>query len=310
MNLVSVIVPLLNEEVIVKEISLRLRKTLIQIPNIDYEVIFIDDGSTDKTWKMIEIECSEYETIKGIKLSRNFGHHYAITSGMFKASGDWVVVMDGDLQDRPEVIPRLFEEAQRGFDIVFVSRLNRNDNKLYLLFQKLFYKILKHLSGVNLDPTQANFSIISRKVVDSFKNFPEKSRYYATTINWLGFSKSQISAEHGERFGGNPSYTLAKRINLALDIILAFSIRPLKVAIILGVILSLISIVFGSSIVVNAYFGGLELIGIPTLITTLLFSTGIVLVFLGILGVYLGKVFEEVKNRPLYIIDTEINFLN
>ena len=308
MTHLSVVVPLFNESTLIKDLVNRV-KTNITLLTEDYEIILVDDGSQDQTWELIEIECKQEERIKGIKFSRNFGHHYAITAGLHKSSGEWVVVMDGDLQDRPEVIPDLYKKSQAGYDVVFVSRQNRPEKIYYRIAQKIFYWSLKKLSGVDFDSRQANFSIINKKVVDAFMKFPENARFYGSTIKWLGFNRTFILADHGTRHSGKPSYTLKKRIKLALDIILSFSERPLKFAISFGLVLSSVSILLAIWIVFGNFKWGYSVIGWPSVIVSVLFSGGFILTVLGIMGIYIGRIFQEVKGRPLYIIDNNINFL-
>ena len=301
----SVVVPVYNESSLIKELVKRV-KANVQLITEDFEIILIDDGSYDQTWELIESEANQEKRIKGIKFSRNFGHHYAITAGLHNAIGEWVVVMDGDLQDRPEVIPDLYKKAQMGFDVVFVSRQNRPEKLYYRIAQKFFYRILRLLSGIDFDSSQANFSIISKKVVQAFKIFPENARFYGSTIKWLGFNRSLIYADHGVRHSGKPSYTLRKRIKLAQDIILSFSERPLKFAISLGILLSLSSFFSTAWIILKSVFDGYSVIGWASLISVIFFSTGVMLVVLGIVGIYVGRIFREVKDRPLYIIEKVI----
>jgi dolichol-phosphate mannosyltransferase len=308
MTHLSVVVPLFNESTLIKDLVDRVKNNITLLTE-DYEIILVDDGSQDQTWELIEIECKQEERIKGIKFSRNFGHHYAITAGLHKSSGDWVVVMDGDLQDRPEVIPDLYKKSQAGYDVVFVSRQNRPEKIYYRIAQKIFYWSLKKLSGVDFDSRQANFSIINKKVVDAFMKFPENARFYGSTIKWLGFKRTFILADHGTRHSGKPSYTLKKRIKLALDIILSFSERPLKFAVSCGLIFSSISILMAIWIVFGNFKWGYSVTGWPSVIVSVLFSGGFILTVLGIMGIYIGRIFQEVKGRPLYIIDNKINFL-
>lgn len=274
----------------------------------NFEIIIIDDGSTDSTWKRIEEIGEKNSKLKGIKFSRNFGHHYAITAGIAESSGDWVVVMDGDLQDRPEVIPDLYKKAQEGFDVVFVSRTQRPESLVYRISQKIFYFILRILSGVKFDNSQANFSIISNKVVESFKQFPENARFYGSTVMWLGYDRTSIKASHGTRLGGETSYTLKKRIKLGSDIILAFSDRPLKFAIAIGILMSSFSFVMLFYVVWGSLNWGFSSVGWASLMAITLLTGGVILVVLGIIGVYIGSVFREVKSRPLYLIDKKNNF--
>ena len=302
----SVVIPVLNEEFNINKLVDELKKNVLKISE-DFEIIFIDDGSVDDTWAVIEKEAKLDNRIIGLKLSRNFGHHYAITAGIHQAIGNWVVVMDGDLQDRPDVIPHLVEKANQGFDVVFVNRVDRPESLGYRVLQKIFYSILRFLSGFDFDSRQANFSIISRKVVEAYKSFPENARFYGSTIKWLGFKVSSIDASHGKRFQGKPSYTLRKRFKLASDIILAFSDRPLRMAIGLGITISLLSILMVIWIVIGVYSWGFTVIGWPSLVAAIFFSTGMILIVLGIIGVYLGQIFREVKSRPLYIISETTN---
>jgi glycosyltransferase involved in cell wall biosynthesis len=301
MTQITVVIPLYNESSLVEELIKRIKLNIRKITE-DFEIVIVDDGSEDTTWELIEAAATSEKRIKGIKFSRNFGHHYAITAGLFQANGEWVVVMDGDLQDRPEVIPELYERAQLGFDIVFVSRTNRREKLYYRISQKIFYLILNILSGVDFDSKQANFSIINRKVVEAFKIFPENARFYASTVKWLGFNRTHILAEHGQRFSGKPAYTIRKRLKLATDVILSFSERPLKFVISLGFTMSLLAFIFTLWVVYKSITIGFVVMGWASVISAIIFSTGIILVVVGIVGIYIGEIHKQVKNRPLYII--------
>jgi glycosyltransferase involved in cell wall biosynthesis len=298
----SVVIPVYNESSLIDELVKRVKSNANLITD-DYEIIIVDDGSQDNTWNSIENKAKSENRIKGIKFSRNFGHHYAITAGLHSSNSEWVVVMDGDLQDRPEVIPDLYKKAQEGFDVVFVSRQNRPEKLYYRIAQKMFYWILRSLSGLDFDSRQANFSIINKKVVDAFKQFPENARFYGSTIKWLGFNRSFILADHGVRHSGKPSYTIRKRFKLASDIILSFSERPLKVAVTFGLLVTLSSIIMSIWLIIGALNFNFSVMGWPSIMTSLFFLGGSILTVLGIIGIYLGRVFNQVKSRPLYIID-------
>jgi dolichol-phosphate mannosyltransferase len=302
MTHLSIVIPVYNESSLIDELVKRV-KTNVKLITEDYEIIIVDDGSQDNTWNSIENEAKSENRIKGIKFSRNFGHHYAITAGLHNSIGEWVVVMDGDLQDRPEVIPDLYNKAQEGFDVVFVSRQNRPEKLYYRIAQKIFYWILRSLSGLDFDSRQANFSIINKKVVDAFKKFPENARFYGSTIKWLGFNRSFILADHGVRHSGKPSYTIRKRFKLASDIILSFSERPLKVAVTFGLVVTLSSIIMSIWLIIGALNFNFSVLGWPSIMTSIFFLGGSILTVLGIIGIYLGRVFNQVKSRPLYIID-------
>ena len=305
MTHISAVIPLLNEEKLVIELIKRVDVNLKKITQ-EYTIILVDDGSTDSTWEVIKEERLANDKLRGIRFSRNFGHHFAITAGINSSNSDWVVVMDGDLQDRPEVIPDLYKKAKEGFDVVFVNRVRRKDSLIYMFAQKSFYLALNLLSGLKFNSKQANFSIISKKVVDSHRLFGEKARFYGSTIKWLGFSSTSIDALHGERFNGKPSYTIKSRLKLALDIILSFSERPLKIAITLGLVMSFFSLVFAGWIAFMAYKTNFSVLGWPSIIFSIFFTSGINLTVLGILGIYLGRVFNEVKKRPLFVIEDVI----
>jgi dolichol-phosphate mannosyltransferase len=302
----SVVIPVYNESSLINELVKRV-KTNVNLITDDYEIIIVDDGSQDNTWNSIKNEAKSEDRIKGIKFSRNFGHHYAITAGLYKSSGEWVVVMDGDLQDRPEVIPDLYKKAQEGFEIVFVNRQNRPEKLYYRIGQKIFYWILIKMSGIDFDSRQANFSIINRKVVNAFKVFPENARFYGSTIRWLGFNRSFIFADHGKRYSGKPSYTVGKRLKLASEIIISFSDRPLKFAISIGVVMSLVATLLALWIIWKAIKSDFEVVGWPSLMSAILFTGGTTLVVVGIVGIYIGKMFNEVKRRPLYVESETVN---
>jgi|688.fasta_scaffold30968_2 glycosyltransferase involved in cell wall biosynthesis len=302
----SVVIPVYNESSLIDELVKRV-KTNVKLITEDFEIIIVDDGSKDNTWSSIESEAKSENRIKGVKFSRNFGHHYAITAGLHYSSGEWVVVMDGDLQDRPEVIPEMYEKVREGYDALFVTRIDRPESFTYLLIQKIFYSLLNNLSGIKFDSRQANFSILSRKVVEAFKKFPESTRFYGSIIKWLGFEATEIKAEHGLRFSGKPSYTLRKRVKLAADIILTFSDRPLKLAIGFGITMASISVIGALRIFWGVLYSDFEVMGWASLMTAIFFVGGSILTVLGILGIYLGKVFDEVKKRPLYVIDEVYN---
>jgi glycosyltransferase involved in cell wall biosynthesis len=306
MTLLSVVIPVFNESSLINELLKRVLKS-VKLVTEDFEIIIVDDGSRDDTWNLIENEAKYENRIKGIKFSRNFGHHYAITAGLHNSNSEWVVVMDGDLQDRPEVIPELYKKACEGFDVVFVSRQNRPEKLYYRIAQKIFYLILRSLSGVDFDSRQANFSIVNKKVVEAYKNFSENARFYGSTVKWLGFKRSFILADHGVRHSGKPSYTIKKRLKLASDIILSFSERPLRGSIYAGLFMSLISFFSAGLIIYNSVKFGYSVVGWASLITTIFFTSGLILILIGISSIYIGEIFKQVKNRPLYIVDKIIN---
>ena len=306
MKTLSVVIPVYNETELIEELIGRTNKVLLEM-EISYEILLVDDGSVDDSWSKITSLKARFPNLKSIKFSRNFGHHYAISAGLREVTGDFAVVMDGDLQDRPEVIPKLFQKIHEGFDVVFVARENRPESKLYLVLQRIYYFVLNTLSGLEFNSKYANFSIINRKVIDSFNLLSENTRFYGSSILWLGYKKGEVSAQHGTRFAGKPSYTISKRIRLALDVIIAFSDRPLKFAIYLGITQALVSIIFVVNLV-SKYFLGSNSESIQEIILASIFlSTGIIVLILGLIGIYIGRIYRETKMRPLFLISERID---
>ena len=305
MKLISVVAPIFNEEKIINEFVNQVSQNIEKITN-DYEIILIDDGSMDNSWEIISNLCESNKKLVGLKLSKNFGHHHAITAGLHQTNAKWTVVMDTDLQDRPEVIPELYDKAIQGYDVVFVSRKERPESIFYKSLQKIFYFILKLLSGIKFDSNKANFSIISDKVVNAYRNFPEQSRFYGSTILWLGFNSTQIYAKHGKRFSGKPSYSWKKRFKLASEIILAFSDRPLKFAIYLGLIMGFVMIIFFIVIGINLIFNQVILTDRVILLLSIFVMGTFQVTILGVIGIYISKIFLETKKRPLYVIEKKI----
>lgn len=306
MKHLSVVIPVLNEEKVIEVLIERVIKNAELITN-DYEILIIDDGSQDKTWDKILSESLKNKNVKGFRFSRNFGHHFAISAGLHNSTGQWVIVMDGDLQDRPEVFLDLYRKAQDGFEVVFVSRQDRPENIAYLLLQKAYYHLLRLLSGIAFDSTTANFSIISKKVVESFKNFPELYRFYGSTIKWLGYPQATIKANHGNRFAGKSSYSVKKRLQLAADVIFSYSVRPLKFAIYLGLVVTLFSFIFLIWTLSRWIFSENVVDGWSSVISFVGILGGTIITILGIIGNYVGRTYEQVKNRPLYIISESVN---
>jgi glycosyltransferase involved in cell wall biosynthesis len=299
---ISVVVPMLNEELIVSELVERVNESLKELTN-DYEIILIDDGSKDQTWQNITKICEKNNKIKKIKFSRNFGQHSAISAGIDIARGQWIVVMDGDLQDRPEVISNLYAKATEGFDTVFVSRIKRNESQTYLIMQNVFYKILRHLSGINYDRTQANFSIISRKAAEQYRRVRDNNKFYPSTIKSLGFKNSSVSALQGKRYSGRPSYSFKKRFKLGINIITSVSNKPLSYAFILGIFSILSFLLCATWYAYNIFTDTIQVDKLDIILLAILSMTGIILTSIGIAGVYIGKIYDEIRGMPKYIVD-------
>jgi glycosyltransferase involved in cell wall biosynthesis len=305
---ISVVVPIFREELTLRELYRRLRDCLSTISQ-DFEIIVVSDGGRDRSWDIIRELSAADERVKGVKFTRNFGQHLAISAGLDVCDGDWVVVMDGDLQDRPEVIPELYAKAQQGYDVVFVARTERPESAIYRFAARIFYKLLKLLAKTDYDPAHGNFSIISRRVVEQYRTIGETLRFYGGILDWLGFQQTAIQAEHGTRYAGTSGYNLRKRLLLAFHIILAHSDRPLHFSIAFGLVISLWSSGTGAWMVMRYLFvERYSVAGWTSLIVSTFFIGGIVLMVLGIMGVYIGKIFNEVKGRPLYVVEEKIGF--
>jgi dolichol-phosphate mannosyltransferase len=299
---ISVVSPVYRAENIVVELVRRLIVELSKITN-DFEIILVEDCGPDYSWLKIVEETKKDQRVKGIKLSRNFGQHHAITAGLDASSGDWIIVMDCDLQDRPEEAPRLYNEAQKGFDIVFARRAERQDRFIKTFTSKMFYKVFSYLSGIEQDGTIANFGIYSRKVINSINSMRESMRAFSPMARWVGFNKTAIDVTHAERYEGNTSYNWNKLINLALDIAIAYSDKPLKLAIKLGFSISLFSLLYALYNVFAYMTGIITVNGYASIIVSIWFLSGLIIFILGIVGLYIGKTFEGMKQRPLYLID-------
>lgn len=298
---ISVVVPVYKAENSLDELYLRLKAALESIsPN--FEIVLVEDCGGDNSWQVIERLAIADPRVRGIQFSRNFGQHYGITAGLDYCQGDWVVVMDCDLQDRPEEIPRLYAKAMEGYDVVLAHRGVRQDPLLKRLTSYLFYKVFSYLADIDYDGGSGNFRIISRKVVANFCQIREQLRFFGGLVQWMGFPTTSIEVEHAERFEGKSTYTYAQLWKLASETIIAYSDKPLRLAVRLGFLMAFFSFCYGIYILGLAVLYGSAIAGWSSLIISLYFIGGIIIAILGILGIYLGKTFDETKKRPLYII--------
>ena len=304
--ILSIVIPVFKAEYIIDELIVRIQNSISQITE-DYELILIEDFSPDNSWSLILKYTKLDSRIKGLKLSRNFGQQYAITAGLDFSKGDWIVVMDCDLQDQPEEIYKLYRKALEGYDIVFANRKERKDKFFKRLSSKIFHKIYRYFSGIDSDEGIANFGIYSRKVINEFKKLKEKARSFSTLIGYLGFSKTKIDVEHAERYEGKSTYTFSKLIELSLDVVLSNSNKPLKLSVGLGFIMSFVSIILGVYNLIAHYSGMIDVPGYTSTIFSIWFVGGLLTFVLGIVGLYIGKIFDQVKDRQLYIVDQCIN---
>lgn len=302
----SIVSPVYNAEKIIPIFIERIENSVQEI-TLDYEIILVEDCGPDKSWEVIEKIAEHDPKIIGMKLSRNFGQHYAITAGLDHAKGDWVVVMDCDLQDQPEEIEKLYEKAMQGYDIVLARRFDRKDHFLKKLFSKIFYRTLGYLTGSEQDETIANFGIYNKKVINAVTSMRESIRYFPTMVKWVGFKSTKINVQHNDRLHGESSYNFRRLINLATDIILSFSDKPIRLLIKAGFFISLTSVLVALIYFIKWLKGDVIILGYTSLIISIWLLSGVIISTLGLVGLYVGKIFEGVKKRPIYIINKKIN---
>ena len=301
---ISVVVPVYGSDGVLGELYERAAKTLESITS-DFEFIFVNDASPDKAWQVIQGLAANDRRIRGINLSRNFGQYPALTAGLQASRGEWIVVMDCDLQDLPEEISGMYEKVQEGFYVVVGSRQERHDSAFRLFVSKCFYGTMSYLTGRHHDNTLANFGIYHRKVIDAVLSLEDHMRYFSVMVRWVGFRTAVIPVKHAPRKGGASGYSFSKLFSLATDIILAYSEKPLRLIVKLGLVVSLVSLGY-------LLFVATELATSSTIQTTgyllgsLWLFFGLLTTILGVIALYIGKIFEETKKRPIYIVQEEI----
>ena len=303
--MISIVSPVYRAEkilpILVSEINLVMERI-----GEDYEIILVDDRSPDNSWEVMKVLSSQNSKIKSIRLSRNFGQHSAIFAGLTKTKGDWVVVMDCDMQDQPKEIAKLYKKALEGYDIVLGQRENRKDKFLKKLSSKLFYKVFNYLSGGQFNNEIGNFGIYKKKVIDSILNISDYIKFFPLFINWVGFKSISIPIEHSEREEGKSSYSISRLLKLAFNVIVSFSDKPLRLFINFGLGISILSFILGIYYLYLAITHKITQPGFSSLILSIWFLSGIIISCIGIVGVYLGKTFDQAKNRPTFIIDEEL----
>ncbi|MFD1037582.1 glycosyltransferase family 2 protein [Virgibacillus byunsanensis] len=298
---ISVVVPVYGCDLCLKMLCSRVTNAIETIP-AQFEIILVNDSSPDDAWTTIKQLSDEDERIKGIDLTRNFGQHHAITAGLDHTSGDWIVVMDCDLQDRPEEIKTLYEKAQEGYEVVFGNRVQRQDKWIKRKSSQLFYRVYDYLTGRTSDHTIANFSISSKKVVENFRQMREQNRFYPLFIQWMGYKTGTVQIEHNSRRKGKTSYNIKKLVTLATDAIISQSNKPLRLSIQFGFLISLGSFIYGMYLFARYFFLAEPVQGWTSVMVSIYFIGGLVFFNFGVLGLYLGKVFNETKARPLYLV--------
>jgi len=302
----SIAVPIYNEESTIPELLQRTRAVLDRIPGGPHELLFVDDGSSDRTLPLLEQAAHSDPRISVIALSRNFGHQAALSAALDHAVGDAVVLMDGDLQDAPEDIPLLAERHREGYDVVYATRATRQEGWPAKLSYFLFYRLQAMLSDTRLPLDAGDFGLMSRRVVDQIRHMPERQRYLRGLRSWVGFRQLAIPLDRAERHSGQSKYGFLKLLKLASDGIFAFSVVPLRAATMIGAVAVGVSALFALYSVYAKFVLNRAPQGFTALVFMVTFLSGVLLFFLGIIGEYVGRVYEEVKARPLYIIDRTV----
>ena len=303
---ISIVTPLYRGEATIATLYERVRDVLERELTHQFELIIVDDASPDQGWAVVQQLVLEDPRVKGLQLSRNFGQYMALTAGLDQAQGEWVVIMDCDLQDVPEELPRLYHKALEGFDVVLAQRLERHDTWLKRRSSQAFYAFFSYLTDTRQDPSTSQFGIYHRRVIQTLLGMRERLRFVPAFLGWIGYRQTAIPVRHAEaeRENGKSSYSFKRLFNLAFDTIIAFSDKPLRLIVKLGFSLSVLSILYAGSVIFNALFGVPEPLGWSSLMAVIAFFSGLIIFLLGINGLYVSRIFDEVKGRPLYIISS------
>lgn len=302
--LLSVIVPIFNEQDVIGAFYTRATAALRSIGDVNYELIFVDDGSRDTSYAQLQSFAEADEHVRVIKFSRNFGHQMAITAGLDMARGDCVAVIDADLQDPPEVIAEMVDKWREGFDVVYGVRADREgEGRMKLLTASIFYRLLNRITGINIPVDVGDFRLISRRAADHLRALREQDRFVRGLVSWIGFRQTGLSYRREARFAGETKYPYRKMIKFALDGITSFSTMPLKLATWTGYAASALAFLYLLSVFVQRALG-YTVEGWATIMVALLFLGGTQLICLGIIGEYVGRLFNESKGRPLYVVES------
>ena len=304
---ISIVSPVYQGEKMLDELVSRIYNA-IRIIHEDYEIILVNDCSPDDSWEKIKEICDSNKKVKGINLSRNFGQHYAITAGLTESSGEWVVVMDCDLQDRPEEIPNLYNKAMEGYDSVFAQRIERRDSFTKRMSSALFNTVFAFLTDQEQDKTVGNFGIFSRQVIEGVLSMGDAVRWFPIMVKWVGFKIGYLPVMHAERSEGTSSYSLRRLLSVATDNMIAFSNKPLRLMLQFGFCVVVLSVLIALFYFVRYLTGGIAVDGFTTMVISMWLLGGIIIMLIGMTGIYIGKIYDKAKGRPLFIIRDKVNF--
>lgn len=299
---ISIVSPVYRAENIVEQLVEEIRQAMAVLGK-EYEIILVDDRSPDNGWQVMKQLSEKFAEVKSVRLSRNFGQHPAIMAGLAQAKGEWVVVMDCDLQDKPNEIIPLYNKALEGYETVLARRENRQDGFLKKLSSRLFSAVYSYFAGVNYDNEIANFGIYNKKVIAAVLQIADQIKFFPLFVSLAGFKSTSIRVEHAERFSGTTSYSFAKLMSLAFNTIISFSNKPLKLFVKFGITISLLSFIMGCYYIYRAIAHEISVLGYTSIIVSIWFLSGVLITTIGVCGIYIGKIFDQVKGRPVYIID-------
>jgi dolichol-phosphate mannosyltransferase len=303
---ISVVIPVYYGEHFIVELHRRLLKVFDNLEST-FEIIFVNDASPDDSWNAIKKLANEDNRVVGLNLSRNFGQHPAIMAGLANAKGEYIVVMDCDLQDVPEEIQKLYLKSKEGHKVVVGQRFERQDSRFKRRFSNWFYRVLGYLTGIPQDASIANFGIYHQSVIKAILSMGDYVRYMPAMVKWVGFDYQKVQVLHAPRAEGKSSYNFKSLLKLGLSVITTFSDRPLKLMINMGLIISFASVIVATIYFVLYLMGRIEVLGFTSLIISVWFLAGVIITMLGMVGIYIGKIFDQVKHRPVYIIDETTN---
>ncbi len=297
---ISVIIPVYGCRAALWELYKRLSESITSLTD-NYEIILVNDACPQNSWEIIEKICNKDSHVKGIELSRNFGQMKAILAGLDYSCGEWCVVMDCDLQDRPEEIPRLYKKAMEGYDVVFARRVSRSDNNLKVFLANIFYGIYRFATDTEYDGAICNFSIVKREVIDQYRKMREIHRAYVMYLQWLGFRHTTVDVQHDERYEGKSAYSFRKRLYLAIELLSSQSDKLLRIVVGMGILMSVISLLVIIGLIIF-HFAADVAVGWTSLIASNFLIGGMIIMVIGVVGIYVGNIFMQVKERPLYVI--------
>jgi len=304
MKLIIILIPAYNEEDVLQPLYERLGKLANDAKNYEFEFLFVNDGSRDKTLEIIKDLADKDRRIAYINLSRNFGKEIAMIAGLDHVSGDATVIIDADLQDPPELIPQMLEYWKQGYDDVYARRKSRSGESWFKrTTSETFYKVLQKSTNIPIQRDTGDFRLLSRRCVESLKQFRESERYTKGMFSWIGYKKKEILYDRDPRFAGETKWNYRKLINLAIDGITSFTTAPLRISSVFGILVSFFAFLYILYLVVRTLFYGTDLAGYPSMMAVILFLGGVQLLSLGVIGEYIGRIFNETKRRPLYFIE-------